>query len=122
MKLRVVTSICILLYVACACAHATIFGQLQGVVHDPQHRPVAGASVLLKSATSDYAQSAQTNQEGAFAFAAIPLGNYVVSIAQAGFDPLEREITIASETSSILHFQLTLGTVKQSTSVTAESE
>jgi len=28
-------------------AHATIFGSVRGVVHDPQHRPIQGASVTL---------------------------------------------------------------------------
>jgi hypothetical protein len=32
---------------ACTLAHATIFGRVLGIVHDPQHRPVAGASVKL---------------------------------------------------------------------------
>ena len=27
---------------------ATIFGSLRGVVHDQQHRPIGGASVVLK--------------------------------------------------------------------------
>jgi hypothetical protein len=38
----------------CAVARATIFGNVRGIVHDPQHRPVAGAMVKLKSATSAF--------------------------------------------------------------------
>lgn len=123
MKPRISGWLCaIFCLLSCACAHATIFSQVQGIVHDPQHRPVAGAQVVVKSATSDFSQSTQTNQDGSFALAAIPLGEYVVMVTQPGFDKLERTITVASETSPILHFQLSLGTVEQSTSVTAESE
>ena len=32
---------------------ATIFGRVQGIVHDPQHQPMAGASVKLQAITSD---------------------------------------------------------------------
>ena len=38
--------------------HATIFGRIQGIVHDPQHRPIAGASVKLQAITSDWSQTA----------------------------------------------------------------
>ncbi len=31
-------------------AHATIFGQVQGIVHDPQHRPIRGATVTIHAA------------------------------------------------------------------------
>src|SRR5580704_9916327 len=46
--------------------HATIFGRVQGVVHDPQHRPVAGASVKLAATNSDWSQTAQTDSNGEF--------------------------------------------------------
>lgn len=49
-------------------ADATIFGTVRGVVHDPQHRPVADASVNVKSATSEWRQTAVTDQDGAFSF------------------------------------------------------
>jgi hypothetical protein len=41
--------------------HATIFGKIQGVVHDPQHRPVAAATVVLKSSTSAWFRLVATN-------------------------------------------------------------
>ncbi|MGD0133561.1 MAG: carboxypeptidase-like regulatory domain-containing protein, partial [Bryobacteraceae bacterium] len=45
---------------------ATIFGRIQGVVHDPQHRPVAGAAVKLQAVTSDYSQSVLADDNGEF--------------------------------------------------------
>ena len=51
------------LYLFClALLLATIFGRIQGIVHDPQHRPVAGASVKLQAITSDYSQTAQAER------------------------------------------------------------
>ena len=44
--------------------HATIFGKVQGIVHDPQHRPVSGASAKLQAITSDWSQTAQTDDNG----------------------------------------------------------
>jgi hypothetical protein len=28
-------------------SHANIFGQVQGIVHDPQHRPVSGTKITI---------------------------------------------------------------------------
>ena len=28
-------------------SYATVFGTLRGLVHDPQHRPLAGAKIVL---------------------------------------------------------------------------
>ena len=38
-------------------AFATIFGSVRGVIHDPQHRPVQGAMVMLKSKSSEWTKS-----------------------------------------------------------------
>jgi len=103
-------------------AHANVFGQVEGVVHDPQHRPIAGAQVTLTSSTSDLSQSVRTNDDGAFHFAAIPAGDYLVTIRQPGFSALEQHITVASNTSPILHFELAIGSVQQSAVVTAETQ
>jgi hypothetical protein len=102
--------------------HATVFGQVEGIVHDPQHRPIPGAQVTLKSATSDASQSAQTNGDGAFRFTAIPAGDYLITIHQSGFGTLEQQITVASNTSPILHFELAVASVQQSAIVTADTQ
>ena len=47
---------------------ATIFGSVRGIVHDPQHRPVVSVDVTLKSATSSWSQTTQTNPDGSFSF------------------------------------------------------
>ena len=103
-------------------ARATVFGNVRGIVHDPQHRPVAGASVELKSATSQWAQQAQTDQDGEFTFIAVPLGDYTVTAKASGFGVLQENFTLASDTSSILHLQLTLATQSQQVAVSASQE
>jgi Carboxypeptidase regulatory-like domain/TonB dependent receptor/TonB-dependent Receptor Plug Domain len=103
-------------------ASATIFGTVRGVVHDPQHRPVAGASVKLKSATSEWTQSAQTDQDGAFSFSAVPVGDYLVAVTKSGFADDQQTVTVASDSSPTLHYQLTIATVNQTATVTETPE
>ena len=49
-------------------AWASIFGSVRGVVHDPQHRPIQGAHVTLKAQNSDWTQSQDSPDSGAFDF------------------------------------------------------
>src|ERR1700678_2281650 len=102
--------------------HATIFGKLQGIVHDPQHRPVAGATITLKAITSDWSQTAQTDGNGEFSFPTVPVGDYKITVTQPTFETAEQTVTVASSSSPILHFQLAIATVKQTTVVVGQAE
>jgi hypothetical protein len=101
---------------------ATIFGTARGVVHDPQHRPVADAAVKLKSATSDWTQTAQTDQDGAFLFTAVPVGDYQVTVNKNGFAEEQETVTVVSASSPTLHFQLRIAAVNQTATVLAEGQ
>jgi hypothetical protein len=96
---------------------ATIFGRIQGIVHDPQHRPVAGAAVKLQSATSDWSQTVLSDDNGEFTFSAVPVGDYRIGILQPGFQPIEQTVTVDSNTSRILHLQLTISSQHETASV-----
>ena len=100
-------------------ARATIFGQIHGVAHDPQHRRIAGARVEVRAVHSDFARTAITSPDGSFTFSSIPLGDYNVTVSQAGFENVRQALTLASDTSPVLHFELHLGTVREA--VTVES-
>src|SRR5580698_5677244 len=47
-------------------ARASTLGQVQGVVHDPGHRPIAAAHIVLRAVRSDLSFSATTGADGAF--------------------------------------------------------
>jgi len=102
-------------------ALATIFGTVRGIVHDPQHRPVADATVSLKAKSSEYTQTLQTDAEGGFHFDAVPVGEYVVTVSQAGFVNQAQNVMVLSGTAPILHFELRLPTQAQSVTVSADS-
>src|SRR3984893_14136568 len=102
-------------------ALATIFGTVRGIVHDPQHRPVADATVTLKAKASDYTQTMGTDAESQFHFDAVPLGEYSVTVSQGGFVTQEQGVTVLSGTAPVLHFELRLPTQAQSVTVSAES-
>jgi hypothetical protein len=105
-----------------ALLHATIFGRIQGLVHDPQHRPVAAASVTLQAITSDFSQTAQANDNGEFSFTNVPVGDYKITVAQPKFETSAQTVTVASGSSPILHFQLAIATVNQTAVVVGRSD
>jgi len=109
----------VLLLIFISVAQATIFGNIRGIVHDPQHRPVAGVEVKLKSATSNWSSSTQTDQEGQFTFTTVPLGDYLATVTKTGFASVEQPVTMASDSSPILHFQLKIAALNQTATVTA---
>jgi outer membrane cobalamin receptor len=102
-------------------AHATIFSQVHGVVHDPQHRPIPAARIQLHAANSAFVQTTVTAQDGSFSIPSIPLGDYILTVSQSGFGTTKQVLTLASDTSPILHIELQLSTVQQTTTVTADT-
>jgi len=119
---RIITAVILLAFLAAPRIYASPFGSVHGVVHDPQHRPVAGAKVTLKSATSDWSQTGETDQQGEFAFAAVPLGDYLVSVAQQGFANTTQIVTVVSGAAPIVHFQLAVAAVSETVTVIAQAE
>jgi len=66
---------------------AAVFGSVRGVVHDPDHRPVQGAEVLVKSGSSDFFLKLTTDADGGFEATALPPGAYAVTLSKDGFAP-----------------------------------
>lgn len=67
----------VLLLLFCAgLAYGTAFGNIKGIVHDPDHRPIAGAHVKLSARNSDWSQETSTDSDGEFQFTAVPIGEY----------------------------------------------
>ena len=87
-------------------ALATVFGTVQGVVHDPSHRPVSGANITLHAVSADYKQSARTSDDGQFEFRAVPAGEYRVGVAHPGFTAADQNLTVVSGNAPVVHFQL----------------
>ncbi|MGA7851090.1 MAG: carboxypeptidase regulatory-like domain-containing protein [Terriglobales bacterium] len=94
-------------------AFATIFGSVRGVVHDPQHRPIPSAQVTLKAQNSDWTQSQASRDSGGFEFSSVPIGNYTVTVSSKGFREMHQDVIVQSDTSPVLHFELTIAGGKQ---------
>lgn len=102
-------------------ALATVFGTIRGVVHDPQHRPIQGATLVLQARGSDYHQSAVTDGEGQFTFDAVPLGAYSIVVSSPGFAKTEQRLAILSGASPTFHFELQVASQNEAITVSADA-
>ncbi|MGC8549961.1 MAG: TonB-dependent receptor [Acidobacteriaceae bacterium] len=111
-------SLCLLL--SAPIARASIFAPLEGVIHDPQHRPISGAHVTLHTAHSALSFSQTTGPDGTFHFNSVPAGVYIVTVTATYFAAQKHILTITANSRPILHFALAIATVTQTTRVSAQ--
>jgi hypothetical protein len=83
---------------------------------------VPGALVKLQAITSDWSQTAQSGDNGEFSFTAVPVGDYKITVTQSKFETAQQAVTVASGSSPILHFQLVIAPLNESTVVVAQAE
>jgi hypothetical protein len=110
------------IFAAVAIATAGSFGTVRGLIHDPQHRPVANAEVVLRAARSDWKQTVQTSAGGEYRFDGVPAGDYELYITVPGFAPESRDVAILSGTTVDAHFALRVEKAHESVDVTDNAD
>jgi hypothetical protein len=100
-------------------AFASIFGAVRGVIHDPQHRPVQDAMVMIKARASDWSATTNSDANGAFTFGTVAPGQYVISVAGVGFEQAEQNVVVVSTAQPVLHFELAVAGGKETVNVSA---
>jgi hypothetical protein len=98
---------------------ATVFGSARVVVHDPQHRPISGARVIMRARNSAYQREADTNVDGSFEFQSVPLGLYTVTVEAQGFTQAAQLLQVVSGSAPVLHYQLAVAPKTENVTVTA---
>jgi outer membrane cobalamin receptor len=111
----------IALFLTClaTAAFAAVVGSVRGVVHDPQHRPVQDAMVMIKAKTSDWSATTNSDANGNFVFTAVPIGEYVVTVVGVGFEQSKQATAVASSSQPVLHFALNVAGAKETINVSA---
>jgi Carboxypeptidase regulatory-like domain len=82
--------------VASSVVRAADVGDVYGVVRDTRKLPVASATVQLQAAASALARTTRTNSKGQFEFAAVPIGDYVLTVSRRGFVTFALRMTVVS--------------------------
>jgi hypothetical protein len=63
----------------------TATGTIQGVVMDPSQAHVVGARVTVTERSTNFSRAQASDSTGAYAFRALPIGNYTIQVQAPGF-------------------------------------
>jgi len=103
-------------------ANASVFGDIRGIVFDPQHHAIAGAHIQVHSKSSDFVKNIQSDSAGQFLFRAVPIGEYTITIEAVGFKSIEQPVTVISGNAPVLFFSMTIAPVSQHVEVLVSRE
>ncbi len=101
---------------------ASVFGTVKAIVHDPQHRPVQGAQVEVRSRTSAFKTSGTTNEDGIATLLNVPVGEYDVTVTSQGFGADTQATTVTSGNVQELHFALVVANRNETVEVSGAPE
>ena len=91
-------------------------GELRGVVRDASNAPIPGATVeVLQS--GGFVRRIVTGRDGAFVIKGLPAGEYQVVVTLAGFNPVQRSISLSKERGLVADFTLEVGAVSEAMTV-----
>ena len=94
--------------------------RLQGLVTDPSHAVVSGASVILRNDNTAVQSTAQTNEIGQYIFDYVLPGTYTVTVSMTGFRSfVQKNVLVQSRGDVTVNAQLELGSVGESVTVDA---
>lgn len=96
--------------------------RLRGIVHDPQHRPIAGAVVRISTQSPPSSSIARTNIEGEFTFSSLRPGSYMVTVSAPGFQDSTRPFSLPPGGDGVLHVMLRIRSGAEQVQVEAAPE
>ncbi|MEO8593747.1 MAG: TonB-dependent receptor [Candidatus Solibacter sp.] len=107
---------------AAAAAAQSFRGSITGMVTDSSGAAIAGAAVKLDSTATGLARSALTNAQGQYLFADLAVGEYAITVTQAGFEARKVDkIEVAVSKTTNLNLQLGIAQQQQLVEVSASA-
>jgi len=117
----IVAALCLM-----TCLPATGLSQstaaVQGTITDESGAVVTGAKVTLRNAATGVERTTQTDSNGNYQLAALPVGIYRLEVRADGFQAqVINELTVEVSQTVIQNFQLKVGGVTQEVSITSDA-
>jgi hypothetical protein len=93
-------------------------GGITGTVTDTSGAVVVGATVSLVGDQTKFSRSQTTNSNGTYLFVNLPIGNYTLSCAQAGFESQSiPALSVQANRTLTVNAELKIGNVSESITV-----
>jgi Carboxypeptidase regulatory-like domain/TonB dependent receptor len=122
---RIAFSFSFLMLVAALLATSTALAQstatLQGTVTDSKGAVVPNATVLAKNRSTSSERTTQTDNDGNYQFAALPVGVYTVEVRLQGFKTqLADQVTVEVAKTVVQNFQMEVGAITEQVLVSSD--
>ena len=100
---------------ACLCpALAQNSGSISGEVRDEKQAVITGATVNARNIQTNESRTAQTNADGRYHFANMPVGNYEITVESTGFAKYQQQgITLALNQAAVVDVTMKPGALQE---------
>jgi carboxypeptidase family protein len=89
-------------------------GSISGEVKDEKQAVINGATVTLRNVLTNESRTAQTNSDGRYHFAGVPVGAYEITVESTGFAKYQQSgITLALNQSAVVDVTMKPGAVQE---------
>jgi hypothetical protein len=117
-----VALVVLLLTAVSATAHAQVSANIKGIATDASGAVVPGAIVTAKNIETGAIRSSVTDDSGRYLVLALPVGEYEVRVAKAGFqDAIRSGIRLVVGEEASVDLQLQVGTIKSELTVRSDA-
>ena len=100
-----------LLTFLCCNVMAQTSGSLSGEVRDEKQAVITGATVTMRNISTNETRTAQTNADGRYHFAGVPVGAYEITVESTGFAKHQQSgITLALNQNAVVDVTMKPGT------------
>ena len=97
-------------------------GEITGQILDPSKAAIPNAAVTATNSANGAVRKAQTDSQGHYALANLPVGTYSITVEHEGFQQLKQTgVMLNVATTVTLNLTLTVGSVSQEVVVTSEA-
>jgi hypothetical protein len=111
---RVLMLLTTLLLCLCGPALAQTSGSISGEVRDEKQAVITGATVTMRNISTNETRTVQTNADGRYHFASVPVGAYELIVESTGFAKYQQSgITLALNQSAVVDVTMKPGAVQE---------
>ena len=105
---------------------ASVFGQstatVQGSITDSKGAVVPNATVILRNKATSIERTTQTDSDGNYQVAALPVGTYVIEVRASGFKTqVADQVSIQVAQTVVQNFQMEVGAISEQVLVTSDA-
>src|SRR6185503_12705695 len=120
MRTSIQCLVLVLFVLAASNSDAAVFGTVTGLVEDPPPHAIAHVLMTIRSPSSGWQRTTETDVDGRFVLQAVPTGDYVISAAIQGFRTIEKSIRVRPGTITDIGFAMQLGAIAETIDVVSK--